>query len=474
MFSPFIRKAEPKDYETIHGLWMQDYVISWMSFEKEMDSKKFIKCYKRLKNESEIYVLIDEIEGDKIIIGVMRLKRGKEKHNRHVVEFCSLAVKECYRNTGYASFFYEECEKKAREMEAIEGIRVNTARATQSGGNGPSILLVKKYGFLEEAVFPDWLERKGPKRDNGSTGNFYVIERYIYLFLDEEVASLAAKLPSLHYTENFPPMKFAEDDQNITIQRIPKDWGYQFICYYRNEKNLLMTVDLRPNNSVIRHIGFLSIQLTSTAYVSEAIIGLRKILIAIMQEKDTKIKKLELFTADSKVIELCKDLCFFKRGETPASHYVNGKYSNEVGLEYSFFNIQDARNLIEAKEPNPHKRKNLNEALTCCEITIESLVKRNFCDILAARYFENLAYQIVRDELKLEYLVSLSDKRWQALLVKCPLSLQQNLIDLLDSFQSPLPGFFPNKLGETLSHSQQQLNNISSDQNEKGKLVCKL
>lgn len=415
---PYIRKAEPHDYDSIWSIWMQDHIIQWMSFPKQT-KEEFATHYAHMEKASEIYVLIDNIEGEEKVVAVRRLKVGKDQY-RHIAEYCSMGVDEQYRGKGYAKILYQEFEKIARE-KGIKRIQL-----TQSGGNEIAFHLADK-NFFEEAVFPDWLERSKNK------GNYYLIERYVYRILDEDLAAKASELPTLKYKEVFPQL-IAEENESIQIERV----NNQFICSFQGKT--LLTVDYEPDDSVIQHIGFLSVNLHSPDHQSEATAGLRKILLNLLEEG--RVKKVELFTAEPAVAELCKNVGFFVRGEKIASHCEDEEYKNEVGVEYSFFDIQDAKKIIIAQVSDPIKRDSINEALSLCSKTITSLVDDKTCDIFAAKYLENLIYQMVRDELGPNKVFSLSDKRWQPLLIETPESLHNDLLRLTNRLQNSEPTFF--------------------------------
>ena len=416
---PHIRKAEPRDYDSIWAIWMQDHIIQWMSFPKQT-KEEFLNQYARMEKASDIYVVIDKINEEEKIVAVRRIKFGKGQH-QHIAEYCSMGVDQEYLGKGYAKFLYEEFEKIAREAG------VKRIQLTQSGGNEAAFHIADK-NFSEEAIFPDWLKRS----DNN--GDYYLIERYIYRFLDEELALIAPKLPTLKYEEIFPQIHNQMENRSITINRVDN----QFICYFQDEP--LLTVDFDPDDSVIPHIGFLSLQLHSNDNQAEAIIGLRKILENLLEEG--RVKKLELFTAERAVADLCQMTGFFVRGEKIASYYENEEYKNELGVEYSFFNIMDAEKLIIAKVSDPIKKASLNQVLSKCSKTIENLVEENVCDALGARYLENLIYQIVRDNLGPNRIYSLSDKRWGPLLEQTPTVLHEDLVRLYNRSQDSGSAFF--------------------------------
>lgn len=422
MTYPFIRKAISEDYEAIWAIWMQDHIIQWMSFTKQT-KEEFRKHYTHMSTTSDIYVLVDKINDEEKIVGVRRIKFGQNQY-QHIAEYCSMGIDKDSQGKGYAKFFYQEFEKIAREA-GIKRIQL-----TQSGGNSAAFHLTNN-SFSEEAVFPDWLHRTNNK------GDFHLIERYIYRFLDDEVAKVASTLPSLRYEEIIPPLKSINMD-TITVKR----FNNQYIAYLEEEP--LLNVDVEPDDSVIRHIGFMSIKCHKTGYSSESSLGLRKILTSILQEG--LVKKLELFTQESGVAKLCQNTGFFVRGEKKASYYDNKEgYKNELGLEYSFFTIADAQSLIKAKISDSFKREDIAAALLNCSEKIRTLSKDNTCDALGASFLENIVYQIVRDCLGANKVFSLENKSWLPLIKDLPSSLQVGLTRLQHRLQNTGVGFFEQK-----------------------------
>lgn len=424
---PYVRKAKPDDYEAIWSIWMQDHIIQWMSFPKQT-KKEFAAHYKRMKEASKIYVLVDEKNNEEKIVGVRRIKFGKDEY-QHIAEYCSMGIDKEFQGRGHGRFFYQEFEKivRARGVKRIQ--------LTQSGGNEAAFHIAEN--FSQEGVFPDWLER------SNNDGNYYLIERYIYRFLDENLASIAAKLPSMKYDEIFPLMQIEVENKSIKVERV----NNQFICTFQDKP--LLTVDFEPDDSVIQHIGFLTIKLHSLQDQPEASAGLRIILSHILAEG--RVKKLELFTTVPAIADLCKTTGFFVRGEKIASFYDKGEYKNELGVEYSFFDIADAKKLTLAKVSDPAERKRIDAALSRCSETIKSLVKNNTCDMLSAKYLENLMYQMVRDDLGPNKVFSLSDKRWKPLLMQCPVALHKDLLCLYNRLNSTDSGFFKKDKLEVLS-----------------------
>jgi hypothetical protein len=217
---------------------------------------------------------------------------------------------------------------------------------------------------------------------------------------------LAKTLPSLKYNEVFPELKTQASES----------------------RQPLFTLKHEPNETTYSHIGFLSFNHYPQEYSSEAVAALKLILQKIMQE--ARVKKVELFTCNPIVIQICQQAGFFVRGEKIASHCENGSYQNELGLEYSFFTLEDAKKLIFSQINDANRKDTIENALLQCKNTINRLEANEVCDSLGSRYLENLIYQMVRDELGAQNSFSLTEKNWQPLLNSVPHALWLDIEDL--------------------------------------------
>lgn len=109
MTYPFIRLVQDHDYQRVWDIWMQKHVIKWMSF-KPADLETFKATFDKLNKQSDIYVLIDEIEGQETIVGVRQIKylSGCYAHNElnwigYVPEtLCSKIIAQIQPNFGRA------------------------------------------------------------------------------------------------------------------------------------------------------------------------------------------------------------------------------------------------------------------------------------------------------------------------------------------------------------------------------------
>lgn len=414
---PFLRRAEENDYQRIWEIWMQDHIIQWMSFTKQ-DIKTFRQKFEQLNKQSDIYVMVDSIEGKDTIVGVRRIKYLSGPYE-HIAEFCSMGVDKEYLRKGYGAAFWESFENIVKENPKIKCIRF-----TQSGGNYGAFRLSDKRGYKQEALFPDWLQRSG----EGENNHYYLIERYGYKIIDPSLQQKASAFISKKYEHKLPVLTpLTSNNKLATHLKDDKIKVFQ-------ENNLILEFDYFPDNSVIQHIAFLENLNVCHEDKKLCQAALRDALQFIFNQKS--VKKIELFSHQDKAIELCQELGFWVRGEKIASFCEKNEYFNEVGVEYSFFDIQDARSLLNTF----HQSEKIIFQLDALQNIIDLLEKDEKCDALGKNYLANIVYQIVRDELLDKKLfVSLDEKQWEKILKDCPETfsnaakqLQSSMYELLN------------------------------------------
>ncbi|CAM2974062.1 putative acetyltransferase YhhY [Legionella steigerwaltii] len=394
---PFLRRVKESDYQRVWEIWMQDHIIQWMSFTKK-DLESFKATFDRLNKQSDVYVLVDLIDDKETIVGVRRIKYLSGPYE-HVAEFCSMGVDGQYLNKGYGKVFWKEFEDIVKQNPKVKCIRF-----TQSGGNNKAFHLSDSIGYKTEAVFPDWLQRSGEAQKS----LYYLIERFSYKIIDSALLEQSKSLASKKYEPKLPPL-VDQTPSHLTVQRVNNK------IQVLHDKNLVLDFDYYPDESVIQHIGFLEDLKIYQNDKKLCTAALRLALNSILTEN--RVKKLELFTHDDKAIELCAELGFWIRGERPASYCQDGKYFNELGVEYSFFGIEEALSLFNSFKESQLITAKLNEL----QQIINHLEEKGVCDSLGKNYLANIVYQIVRDELLEQKLfVSLEDKPWEKVLPQCP------------------------------------------------------
>lgn len=412
---PYIRPAAEKDYAAIWSIWMQSHVIRWMSFGYQ-SLEDFKPRYEQLRSKSDIYVMIDSIENQEQVVGVRRIKYLEGEHS-HIAEFCSMGIDYNLQGRGYGKKFYDEFERIVCQKQTIKLIKL-----TQSGGNDRAFFLAEKKGFQEEAVFPDWLEREG----EDPTNHYFVIEKFIYKIIDKELRAQANTLTSLTYKPLLPRLSHRQPDLNFNVKLNDNK-----VVVSVNDTQVLVT-DYHPDNSVIQHIGFLD---NISVFSKDETLNqdaLRKALIFIAEQG--RVKKLELFTSDPKIASLCQSLGFWTRGELIASCYREGKYHNQLGVEYSFFGIKEAIDSLKSfklLETNSQVEHSLLE----CKQIVQRYLEEGICDQLGCLYLQNVVYQMVRDSLQLEKLVSLMQQPWREVISQCPAELYIALQKLTKQLQ---------------------------------------
>ena len=412
---PYIRLAKDGDYSRIWSIWMQEHIIRWMSFLPTSTPDDFRARYEILRQQSDIYVMIDHIDGQEQIVGVRRIKYLKGKY-AHTAEFCSMGIDKTRTRNGYGQKFTEEFEK------IVISKNIKRVQLTQSGGNIAAFSLADKNGYSVEAVFADWLERVG----KGNSYSHFVIERFIYKIIDKELQSQAVTATKLSYDAKLPSLK-----QNLAERNLKVTLNNNKIVVSSDQIPVL-EFEYHPDNSVIKHIGFLDNFLLHFQDMQLCQDALRMSLQFIADLG--QVKKLEFFTSDPKIVSLCQNLGFWVRGERIASYYDNGHYSNELGVEYSFFGINETTDFLNSfnlLEKNPQ----LKESLQKCQQVIESLVEQSNCDQLGNKYLQNIVYQMVRDGLQDINYVSLKDQPWQNTIKQCPDEIQFALQNLHKQLQ---------------------------------------
>ncbi|QBR84465.1 GNAT family N-acetyltransferase [Legionella israelensis] len=411
MTYPYIRRAEEKDYPAIHSIWMQDHIIQWMSFRKQ-SLEEFRSRYVELSKHSDIYVMVDEIKGKERVVGVRRIKYLSGDHS-HIAELCSMGVDVSLQGKGYGGKFYDEFEKIIKENKKIKRIQL-----TQSGGNFRAFSIAEKKGYSEEAMFPDWLEREGQK---GS--HYFLIERYICKIIDNELEEKIALLPYLSYNAKLPSLTTSALEKGFSVQ----SENNQIIVKLGG--TLILTTEFYPDTTVIQHIGFLENIRLHSDNKQQCLQAMRQAINFIAKEGN--VKKLELFVSDPKIISLCQESGFWVRGECRGSLYHNGEYYNELGVEYSFFGIDEAREVLKSFEQHQLEKLVIN-----CQKEIQKSLEQGLCDELGACYMENIVYQVVRDELDKLKIMSLENKPWNSVIKDCPETVRTALIQLIDELNS--------------------------------------
>jgi hypothetical protein len=395
---PYLRLAKEEDYLHIWKIWMQEHIIRWMSFPP-MNQDDFYDRYHKLAQQR-------------------RIKYLKGKYS-HVAEFCSMGIDEKRLRNKYGQRFTEEFEK----IVAEKGIK--RIQLTQSGGNNAAFSLSDKYEYQVEAVFPDWLEREGKQQSY-----HFVLERFIYKFVDKELQRQINNIGTLKYNAKLPALMPNSFEKQLTVTLKAGRF-----CVLNENSLPVIEFEYYPDDSVIQHIGFLDNMVLYSKDMDLCGAALRKALAYICENE--KVKKLELFTHEPETVALCQRLGFWVRGERLASCQINGNFYNELGVEYSYLGITEAINFI--KSFNADSNNGLKEALLACREVISNLMDSKECDILGSRYLENIVYQMVRDSHQERNYSALCQQPWQEVIKQCPEVFQLALQSLNKTLQKTVP-----------------------------------
>ncbi len=366
---PIIRRAEEKDYSDIFRIWMQPHIIQWMSFA-QMNEEDFRPLYEQFSQKTQIYVM--EVDGK--IVGVRRLAFGeKGSEKEHTVGFYSMGIDASCTRKGYASRFYEEFTRIAKEHQP----QITRIEFTQSYSNKGAFELSDKLGYKKEASVPGWLYRT----QNGGTYN--LPERYVYKLLDP---AIEMKNPRMEFKTKLPSIDQTSNEIEIRQE------GNLFFCYDQQGK-LLGKCEFIPGPRVVSHLLFWSVSIEKDADLDLMTKCLRELIIKAHQQG---FKKIELTSADTQLLQPLQHLGFHYRGTLQASIKKEDGYYNEVCADFGFYGIEEAKQMLPAF---PHKGAHLNQALDECKEAIANSLKQGEIDMFMAIYLENLAFQIVEQKL---------------------------------------------------------------------------
>lgn len=243
----------------------------------------------------------------------------------------------------------------------------------------------------------------------GDESQYYLIERYSYQIIDTQVLEKSKSLESKQYEPKLPSLNQDKRYEHLITQRANDK------IQVLHDDQLILEFDYFPDNSVIQHIAFLENVGIHHEDKMLCLAAFRHALHFLFNQHT--VKKLELFTHQDNAIALCQDLGFWMRGEKIASFCEGGEYYNELGVEYSFFDIDDAKLLLNSFKQD----EGITDQLYTLQNIINLLEEDKSCDILGKNYLANIVYQIVRDELLDQKLfVSLGEKPWEQVLQQCP------------------------------------------------------
>lgn len=390
--TPKLRAATLDDFHSVYTIWMQDHVLPYMTFEA-MDKEEFHPIFVSLFNSSALYVLTV----NEAVVATMRIVQQEGGHS-HAVELASFAVHQDHCRKGYgtliSNLLIEKIKKERPDVLRIEGI--------QETDNPTGIACFSKVGFNTEYTLPDWLRRKTgifPYNKKWHVGAHFRVIFPMDIPTKSEVSEFAAELPTLKI----------ENTSTIAITAASDAGPYE--CYV--EQIPLCTVRVIDGYRRINHVQFWDIELhadvkTHSIYLEQA---LRQLAVRLSK----KFKKIEISVCDKNTLTLIKKLGFYCRGIKKAGRKINNQFYDEVCADLSFFNIDDAIEMLNCFPIMEEKRKiRFIEQLNKCRAEIQKARQMNIIDDYLALYCENLCFQIVREQKS-----------------EAPLGMTFNQIDLL-------------------------------------------
>lgn len=427
-----IRRATPNDFDAIFTIWMQDDVNPFMSFEqyKEEDKEKFRPLFQQIMDGSEVYVLVDEKNN---VVATRRMSFGSGEQ-AHTVEFASFGVHKDHRRHGYGTQFYNEFIKiiEAKNIENAKENKPAISRIaiSQETDNPPAFALATKMGFKKEAVYPDWLPRMTGLEK--FTKKWLIGESFL-AWVDPEITKNAKKIG--YFIPKLPSLKKLDNaNKNIEI----KQEGNTFSCYSNGQ----LQVTCEKNSGVRRfdQIQFWSLKVEKDADKTAVENSIRQ----LVSESAKTHKKIELAASDQTTLDILADLGFHYRGETKASKMVDNTYYNEAGVDFSFYNIADAKKMLDTlkiKDLANFNKVKIKSKLTSCLIEIDAAFKKNEIDHYGCFYLENLAFQMTREGLGEVRLYNAETAPWSGIIESLPQSLKLSFTDLAENIQILNPGF---------------------------------
>ncbi len=348
-------KATTSDFDAICDIWKQEHVLPFLAFEKTTHEEDF----KQIFNTSEVYVLKE----DQKIVAVRRIVTKQGKY-QHTVEFGSFAVHQDCLGRNLGRLFYKLFMEEVRKRPMIKRIEMGITT-----DNDPAFQLAKKMGFTPTVEFAD-----RPRRETGPEeyrNKWRMGARYMEYILDENILE-----SSISSVQPFLPV----------MPKLKSD-----VCSKSNHLNISGT------HGTLRfsHIIFWSINLDS-GYDDSAIAHLRHQLI----QSSKQCKKIELYTHDQDTLNLLKSMgahCYGNKKR--ASCLVNDQYYDEVAVEFSFFNIDDAKEIVNIYIDDRHQAIPILWALIRFQKTIDQIFDENQIDEYGKVYLENLAFQMIRESV---------------------------------------------------------------------------
>lgn len=267
---------------------------------------------------------------------------------------------------------------------------------------GALYLATKKFGFSVWGVFPEWQPREiGPEE---YTNKWLAAERFLEKPMDS--TSFENSIDSNVFTPKMPSL--LGTDHNIQIS-----FSDNVAFFYQGDQ-LIATCKIDNGVRRFGHIQFWSVKLEPGCNLEAAEQFLREVAMLTKNQ----FKKIEIFSHDSDTIKIIENLGFHCRGQKHASCKIEDTYYNQTGSDLSFYNIEDAKKVLEKSKNFP----DLNDfalVLDHCKEEINKALEQKIVDEYGQTYLENLAFQMVR-EVHSEHLYSEENAPWSQLIKEIP------------------------------------------------------
>ena len=407
--------AEKKDFEAVFALLTQNHASAFMSMG-DLSKEDFYQLYQQWLKKSTVFVIR---EGNKIVALHRLCTMSADSEQAHLGELCSLAVdkERLGHNFGQVLFNYT-IEYIHEHMPYLKKIIIG-----QDSDNKQAIAFsTQKLGFKGETFAPGWYRReKGQYNDKWHVGAYWLA-----LYLDK-----AFEGQCLQTWESFTPslpVLLDASSAGSSLRIIKRD--QDVFCYF-NEKQ---QAKLRWTAHTLRakHIQAWSIELAPNANLEIVGLWLRQVI----EDFSKTCKKIEVSSGDQKVITLLAQLGFHYRGKMTGSYQKDSNYYNELLADFGYFDITDAREVVNLYMNNGPEKEAVYHALSHCEQAVAVALANRSIDTFGAIYLNNLALQITCEGIgeKAIHIYELSglSSPWYNLIDQLPEYLRKPWLNLAE------------------------------------------
>lgn len=374
--SATLRRASNEDFDAIYHIWMQDHVIPFMTFERQ-SKEQFKTIFDKIMQSSDVYV----IEDNGCVVATRRVIPNSGAH-AHSVELASFGVDKEHLGKKYGQLFYESLIKKIKlERPDIKRIEIG-----QETDNSIALKLAEKMGFKAEVIFPDWIRRATGTQEY--TRKWNMAARFMAFLTDPELSKVAIANVK-PYTPKLPLMRMTNPKVQIEFDRV----NNKALCFVDGAKQ----GECSFSQGVRRfgHIQFWELSLEPACNLAVMEYFVRQLAV----EQAGRCKKIEIYTSDKVLAHLVENLGFHCRGEKIGSCKIGNHYFNEIGVDFAFFNLADAKEIAAIYVLDEYQMKRINSVLGECNEYISQSLASQSIDKYTALYLENMAFQMVRESV---------------------------------------------------------------------------